>query len=530
MLNRALSQMFGLALTSVTFCVLVASSFLVNDVHAASISLRHNTWSLVSIPASNRSGDSPAQVFSEELPAENYGSSGSWALYRYEPQDNAYTLVPVDAELQVGVGYWMIQITESDINIDLSTQNIPFSVSSSTACPTRAGCVEVPLQKSNGATPKWGLLGYPQASQQLLRDTTVRTPEGACSDGCTPDEAQSAGVLSSTLYYYDGSEYQPIAPGSNLKPGEAYWAKRPEQSSQQAAQWLVPSNTTVKVAFTADQSVSSSAEAVLQLIASEGTDLLLLQGDFGYAPNTADTWEEQLNEHLGFDFPVLSVVGNHENHEWPLYKTLITDRVNRVPDLNCNGDVGEKAVCSYRGLQVVHVATGITEVDGVKPKDDYPEYIDTAFENSSARWRICSWHKNQRSMQTGNKGDAAGWGVYQACLSKGAMVATGHEHAYSRTHLMSDFQNQTVKHTNSTLEIKPGQSFAFVSGLGGTNPRPQQRGGDWWASIYTETQNATHGALFCSFNGLEADCYFKAVNGAVPDTFTLLNRINPPPQ
>jgi hypothetical protein len=60
--------------------------------------------------------------------------------------------------------------------------------------------------------------------------------------------------------------------------------------------------------------------------------------------------------------------------------------------------------------------------------------------------------------------------------------------------------------------------------------RPQQRGGDWWASIYTETQGAEPGALFCTFNvggdARRANCYFKAIGGLVVDAFEVLSRVD----
>ena len=277
----------------------------------------------------------------------------------------------------------------------------------------------------------------------------------------------------------------------------------------------------VKVAFTGDQGVDKHARAVLSLIASEGTDLLMIQGDLGYGNGNAGQWEENLTNALGADFPVLSLVGNHENFEWPIYQRYIQRRIDRAGGLSCSGNTGVKSTCRYKNLEVVQVSPGISEVEGVRPDDDYAGYIRSSFSGNSSRWRICSWHKNQRRLQTGEKGNSTGWSVYDACLDAGAMVALAHEHAYSRTHLLSNFENQTVVHKGSDMTLRPGQSFAFVSGLGGYSVREQKRDGDWWASVYTASQGATHGALFCTFNDFTADCYFKAVDGSVPDRFSL---------
>ncbi len=277
----------------------------------------------------------------------------------------------------------------------------------------------------------------------------------------------------------------------------------------------------VKVAFIGDQSVGSNARSVLQLVANEGTDLLMIQGDLGYGATAASQWEANLNESVGPNFPVLVVVGNHENFEWPLYQSLTQRRIDRASGLSCDGNVGVKATCQFENIDIVQVSPGIHEVAGVLAEDNYADYIRSVFDGANDRWRICSWHKNQNALQTGSKGDATGWDIYDACLDAGAMIAVAHEHAYSRTYLLSDFENQTVVHRNNDMTLQPGQSFVFVSGLGGREIRPQQRGGDWWASIYTATQGATHGALFCEFEESVAECYFKAIDGSVPDQFTV---------
>ncbi len=277
------------------------------------------------------------------------------------------------------------------------------------------------------------------------------------------------------------------------------------------------------VAFIGDQGTGDNARAVLQLVEDEGADLLLIQGDLGYDRGASAEWIANIDGILGEKFPVLLTVGNHENYEWPAYRQWLVQRIQDVPELNCQGDPGVKAHCSFRGVSIVQVAPGVDEVDGVAASDDYANYLDSQFSNTSNVWRICSWHKNQKSMQVGVKSDATGWDVYSACLKNGGIVATAHEHSYSRTFLMNDFKSHVVAHRNDLLEIRPGSSFAFVSGLGGKAIREQKLFGDWWASVYSANQNASHGALFCTLTDNRAICRFKDIAGAVPDQFVLEN-------
>ena len=85
-------------------------------------------------------------------------------------------------------------------------------------------------------------------------------------------------------------------------------------------------------------------------------------------------------------------------------------------------------------------------------------------------------------------------GVYEESRIGGAIIATGHEHSYSRTHEMASLERQIISSTAEPLVVSSddpntledeGRTFAFVSGLGGRSIRNQSRSGAWWASIYT---------------------------------------------
>ncbi len=87
-----------------------------------------------------------------------------------------------------------------------------------------------------------------------------------------------------------------------------------------------------KVAFLGDQGLNADAVAVLQLVQSEGADMVLHQGDFGY--NEADSqtptnWENQINSILGANFPYFGSVGNHDVGHWAQYQQLLQDRLDR---------------------------------------------------------------------------------------------------------------------------------------------------------------------------------------------------------
>jgi len=283
---------------------------------------------------------------------------------------------------------------------------------------------------------------------------------------------------------------------------------------------LVSAQST-RIAFIGDQGIGSGAEQVLALIRDEGAELVVIQGDLGYSQNAASQWISNMDSILGDDMPVLFVVGNHENYEWPTYLQWQNERLSNTPAIECEGNIAVKSYCTFEDFGFVFVAPGINEVAGIDGSDDYAQYITDAFQNDDSTWRFCSWHKNMRDMQPGGKGDATGWGVYQSCLAQGGIVLNGHEHSYSRTHLMNNFEAKQVIHTDNDMSIGPDSSIVILTGLGGREVRPQRHNGDWFASIYTSDQGASVGSLFCDFQGSSAECYFKDITGRVPDMFTL---------
>ena len=245
--------------------------------------------------------------------------------------------------------------------------------------------------------------------------------------------------------------------------------EQPSLSNHAPDPQLRSTDPDLKVAFIGDQGLNANAKAVLRLIRDEGADMVLHQGDFGYAesnPTTPTAWDDQIDGVLGPNFPYFGSVGNHdlEGNSWSEtngYQDRLEDRLTRIPGaVSCTGDYGVRSACMYRGLFFILSGTGT--LGGQWDAQD-AMYITDQLAANNATWSICSWHKNQRDMQVGGKGNEAGWPAYQACLAGGAIVATGHEHSYSRTHLMDSFQGLSTvsisKGTSGRTAISCGPSF-----------------------------------------------------------------------
>ena len=292
---------------------------------------------------------------------------------------------------------------------------------------------------------------------------------------------------------------------------------------------LIHTEADFRVAFIGDQGLGPNSFSVLELIKDEGAQMVLHQGDLDYLDDP-DAWDKMVSDVLGDDFPYFVSVSDHDVLKWNEYQEKLYDRLKKNPDANCIGDFGVKSSCIYKGLFFILVAPGIIG-------SDYDSFIENQLNNNDYIWRVCSWSKNMTAMQLGHKDNITGWEVYENCKNGGAIIATASEHSYHRTKTLIDVENQIVDSEwseRNKLRINDDSTFVFVSGLGGKSIRAQERClpvsypygcNEEWASVYTSDQDATYGALFCTFSAggqpNKAYCYFKDIDGRIIDEFTI---------
>lgn len=294
----------------------------------------------------------------------------------------------------------------------------------------------------------------------------------------------------------------------------------------------------LKVAFIGDTSAGSNYKAVLNLIKSENAEFIVHNGDFDYQ-NNATAFFTALDSVLGAGYPYYFVSkGNHDTGDWSNYAAEFNKRWAKtgavLDDPNLNDEMW---TLTYKGLQMVMVGQNGNNTA-------FANFINQKLTGDKHIWKVCNWHKNQNAMQMGTKSNEMGWAVYENCRNLGAVIATGHEHSYSRTFTLSDMTNQIVdkachpeapaSRDRKKVCIGPGRTIAFVSGLGGISVRNQDRClpssypygcKNEWASVYASDQSAKYGALFITFNvdgdPKKARAYFKNISGDVIDEFTL---------
>lgn len=285
---------------------------------------------------------------------------------------------------------------------------------------------------------------------------------------------------------------------------------------------------TTKVAFIADAGLNVASTQVLRLIKNEGCDMVLHQGDLDYKGKTKEFYES-IDQELGEDFPYFVSMGNYESKRgadrdvvWVAYQKQQRERMKKIKGLSCAVISMRNLACEYEGVSFVTSAIGVNasrlglDLRELKSAQsalwgDLSNEMDTRIKQT---WKFCSWHLPMIDFQVGFR-EGVPWmsspklvEAYEACRLQGAVVLTGHEHYYVRSHMIRKYsasakavrfqvdhveirEKQSAQVSNDThysslppatfqskktksgrdliemLQVGPGTSFAVVSGLGG---------------------------------------------------------------
>eukprot|EP00516_Mucochytrium_quahogii_P000756 CAMPEP_0203760636 /NCGR_PEP_ID=MMETSP0098-20131031/13892_1 /ASSEMBLY_ACC=CAM_ASM_000208 /TAXON_ID=96639 /ORGANISM=" , Strain NY0313808BC1" /LENGTH=470 /DNA_ID=CAMNT_0050654293 /DNA_START=124 /DNA_END=1533 /DNA_ORIENTATION=- len=381
-----------------------------------------------------------------------------------------------------------------------------------------------------------------------------------------------------------------------------------------------------KVAIFADATLNGATIRVLELVKNERADMVIHSGDVDYKGDPT-VWRKQTEQVLGENFPYFFSAGNYENkgptlsgeareNHWDKY-VAERNRILSALNVKCSAKTknSTQMACNYMGISFV-----LSNLSNLKTqlKEDR-EFIKVGLDSleetfPESKWRFCVWHAPFYTMQLGFRPPPLVMrslhleDAYEECRKHGAVIVTGHEHYYVRTHTMDSFKspyefrgnnipadaevlgNDRTKDSSSLrgdeksnvivetkggeadfdmsvplLEVKPGSSFALVSGLGGhsvsvpsltlftqrshlavvhplhmlTTTDPGGKviysdvsGHPDTSSNLIEGQITPHGlpfgALFCELPISRSDnsdgyCYFKTIDNHIVDEFYVQN-------
>lgn len=188
---------------------------------ALSYTLQNRVWSLLTVPA-NSSAQTIEQLFEDDLPISTYRQT--WLIYQFDRLSQSYVIPSLDSNLAQGDGFWMIQLTGSDVEIDLPA-DLPDGDSQLTdTCASSEGCFSAQISTSASAGT-WAIIGAPFSSPVDVSKIRISTSGGICAAGCDLEQAKSDGLLlGEQLAFSNASgQYESITSTGFVQPWQGFW-------------------------------------------------------------------------------------------------------------------------------------------------------------------------------------------------------------------------------------------------------------------------------------------------------------------
>ncbi len=190
-------------------------------VSAAEFNLPDRQWALLAIPA-NAEEQTIESLFADDLPIESLGTE--WIIYRFDKDSQSYVAPTESDSLLQSDGFWIIQLTGSDVTID-----IPESLPSGHApappnCASTNGCFITSLPVSD-STASWAIVGAPFRQAINVSDIRVQSNQQSCAGGCSLNKASTEGLVHENQWAYDtsSSTYKSLVQLGALQPWQAFW-------------------------------------------------------------------------------------------------------------------------------------------------------------------------------------------------------------------------------------------------------------------------------------------------------------------
>ena len=226
-----------------------------------SYTLLNDQWRQIVLPCNPGSSNSITDVFGDDMTnafGEGVSSyANNWILFKYDSVTSKYIELEESDILEVGVGYWIIQLSGNSVSLSLPTNSTPVSAVQSSACPSDDGCFELPLNTRLNDI-NLTMIGRPSHFSAKLRDVKIQASATThCSDGCSLDTAETDGLTRNQLLTYDGNGYTPItSPDGIIEPWVGYWVATLQNADGSNPKLLIPKINVPPISITDDSFTS----------------------------------------------------------------------------------------------------------------------------------------------------------------------------------------------------------------------------------------------------------------------------------
>ena len=204
---------------------------------ADSYDLPSGEWRLISLPADpGDSNNTVSVILADDILAGDkskvvYGTD--WVVYAYDSITERYISKRLTDPLVQGVGYWIIQVTGSTVQLDMPDGSV--------AGPDPFTALLTP--PANGVSAKWNMLGHPMNVPMNFSDYKIKTSSGVCSgQGCNPTQAEQNNIFHNRIWRYTGVGFEEISGDTPLNSWDGFWCATLENSTDLDVQLIMESS------------------------------------------------------------------------------------------------------------------------------------------------------------------------------------------------------------------------------------------------------------------------------------------------
>jgi hypothetical protein len=314
----------------------------------------------------------------------------------------------------------------------------------------------------------------------------------------------------------------------------------------------------VKLALLGDTAAGTGLASVLKLVAAEGTDVVMINGDLGYDA-TAEQWKAQVEASIDTSkFAVIGSLGNHDVGSKDKYieafsafrnsnQSLKTSCTGAKPISEGHDIIAVDETCTFGNITII--PSGIGQVLT-------KAYLEGRLENKLRatpvnNWKLVGYHFTLASMNPGIKREENTPKFFELIRKAGAIGVQAHTHSVMAScPISSSFTAGTTVTCHSNFQtdlesrfVAPGIGMYMDSSISGKAVRnrtrclnPKENGCTHMVDLittegYTRTDGTTNqnfnrfGALFVVFNSggdpSKALVYYKSIDGQVIFKFTI---------
>lgn len=307
--------------------------------------------------------------------------------------------------------------------------------------------------------------------------------------------------------------------------------------------------TTFSFAVAGDLGANGNTSAVLNAVASSGSQLFWPIGDLSYSQVTPESaWCNFVHTRLGANYPAEVLAGNHEDNDGP--DGFIGNFASCLPDQlgGVQGTYGEEYYLDYPPaaplVRFIMISPGLDlNANGTNwsYKQGSPHYTWTANAIDSARaagipWVVVGMHEYCLSLV--NHSCFVSDDIMNLLISKKVdLYLQAHDHAYSRSYQLAlgpdctaisstSFNSACVADTSPSSAFTAGNGSVIATvGSGGRSINSQDPTLAWAPYFQTymgSNNNATYGFLQVNVSDSQLSAQFvRGSGGSYTDSFSL---------